>query len=115
MSNKKPHHQRLSSGVMDVPKAAVEPNTVPRRAVTAPTAFPQSHSHSSSQSDSAVETLFVHPSVKIVSFSSSRRQGSIGQSASTTADAEEEAGTLSWKSPVERTIAVGKPVARSVE
>jgi hypothetical protein len=50
-----------------------------------------------------VETLYIHHDVKIISFSSSAKE--MQHSSKST---REEAGTLPWSSPLERTIAVGK-------
>ncbi|KND90795.1 hypothetical protein TOPH_04445 [Tolypocladium ophioglossoides CBS 100239] len=85
---------------------------VPRRAMTAPTALQANH-HSLSATGTwsdgaAVETLYSHPDVKIISFaaagSGSRRASDAAVSA---ALADAELGTLSWSSRLERIIAVG--------
>jgi Inheritance of peroxisomes protein 1 len=68
------------------PRAAEQ--TTPRRSSVAPAPDPQ------------IETLFKHPSVRIVSFMTTsvptNRPG-----------LEEDVGTLSWTSPLERLMAVG--------
>ncbi|KAI9743241.1 MAG: hypothetical protein M1818_003087 [Claussenomyces sp. TS43310] len=57
--------------------------------------------------DSQVETLYAHPSARVVKFSAGSRLNAKGFSGDDAATAEEEAGCLSWTSKLERTIAVG--------
>ncbi|POR38231.1 Uncharacterized protein TPAR_01570 [Tolypocladium paradoxum] len=85
---------------------------VPRRAVTAPIALQANHHRPSgagtSSASAAVETLYSHPDVKIISFAaagSGSRRASDAAVPATLADAE--LGTLSWSSRLERIIAVG--------
>lgn len=79
----------------------------PRRVYTAPAYAikqQQQAAASSPASDVTVDTLYEHPSVKIVAFSA----GS-GTSIGPRADLRDtELGTLSWSSQLERTIAVGE-------
>jgi hypothetical protein len=81
-------------------------NAAPRRVYTAPPYAikqQQQATTSSPASDVTVDTLYEHPSVKIVAFSA----GS-GTSIGPRADLRDtELGTLSWSSQLERTIAVG--------
>ena len=60
-----------------------------------------------SRADPGVETLYIHPAAKIISFSTSA--GSIRPSTSNgrAATIEEKPGTLPWNTRVERTLAVG--------
>lgn len=69
-----------------------------RRAVTEPAV-------ATSAPSTAIETLFSHPDVRIVSFTtSSSARGMDG----VRGPHDEDDGRLSWYSPPERTIAVGK-------
>lgn len=86
---------------------------VPRRAVTVPTALQVNHHHNSAANTwgdtAAVETLYSHPDIKIISFAaagSGSRRASDAAVSETLADAE--VGTLSWFSRLERIIAVGR-------
>ncbi|KAH7122846.1 inheritance of peroxisomes protein 1-domain-containing protein [Dactylonectria macrodidyma] len=81
----------------------------PRRVATAPTSLPEPAAASSSSttmpplSEGIVETLYSHPNVKIIAFTTS------GRVPRTTGLSSGEApGTLSWSSQIERTIAVGQ-------
>ncbi|KAI1469217.1 inheritance of peroxisomes protein 1-domain-containing protein [Daldinia caldariorum] len=88
----------------------------PRRAITEPIARPSSPASSSapapapgsastaSQSDELVETLYSHPSVKIISFTSTQ-SNSFGSRPSSSH--EDRPGTLPASSRLERTLAVG--------
>ncbi|OBT90864.1 hypothetical protein VE02_00450 [Pseudogymnoascus sp. 03VT05] len=62
-------------------------------------------------SSESIESLYIHPSVRIVSFesfgSSSVFQRRSSLNTPNLADVEEEVGTLPWSSTFERTIAVG--------
>ncbi|KAI8627513.1 inheritance of peroxisomes protein 1-domain-containing protein [Xylariaceae sp. FL1651] len=100
-----------SSG-MDAPRFPIERPDIPRprRVVTAPvsSAAPLQRSKSSSatsRSDDLVETLYNHPCIKIVSFTSSRR--SLTTSLPASSDTDVPPGTLPPSSRLERTIAVG--------
>ncbi|KAK3313936.1 inheritance of peroxisomes protein 1-domain-containing protein [Apodospora peruviana] len=78
----------------------------PRRVFTAPIFSSSSApplASSSQSTDGAVETLYDHPSVKIVAFTAGPRQVSFS---SRTALKDVEPGSLSWSSELERTIAV---------
>ncbi|KAI2602695.1 inheritance of peroxisomes protein 1-domain-containing protein [Hypoxylon sp. NC1633] len=77
----------------------------PRRSVTAPVDSPAPQpAPTSSRSEDIVETLYSHPSVKIISFNSTQHN-SLG-SRSFSAD-DDRPGTLPASSRLERTIAVG--------
>ncbi|KAK3936882.1 inheritance of peroxisomes protein 1-domain-containing protein [Diplogelasinospora grovesii] len=79
----------------------------PRRNFTAPTysTAPQPAASSSQSADGVVDTLYDHPSAKIVAFTAGPRV-SFGPKYGITAP-EVEPGSLSWSSQLERTIAVG--------
>lgn len=87
--------------------AAKVPYPTVRRSHTVPTRFadPVRTAPSAVPGPDSVETLFVHPQAKIVSFTipkvPSRPSSSSGTAAS-------EAGALSWTSPTERTLATGE-------
>lgn len=91
----------LAPGGGDVPR--------PRRVVTAPVEAPSPATNSnapsatSSRSEELVETLYSHPSVKIISFTSTQR-ASFGPRSPSDVD---RPGTLPASSRLERTIAVG--------
>ncbi|KAI1207757.1 inheritance of peroxisomes protein 1-domain-containing protein [Annulohypoxylon truncatum] len=100
---------KLLSGRSDVSR--------PRRVVTAPVECPPpapnstlpsssstSTSTSSSRSEDLVETLYSHPSVKIIAFTSTQRASFGPRKSSTDVD---RPGTLPASSRLERTIAVG--------
>ncbi|KAK1753525.1 inheritance of peroxisomes protein 1-domain-containing protein [Echria macrotheca] len=79
----------------------------PRRVFTAPVQSSAAHNSSSSKAaDGSVDTLYDHPSVKIVSFTAGSRPTSFGPRTGIPAP-DIEPGTLSWSSQLERTIAVG--------
>ncbi|PNY30017.1 Uncharacterized protein TCAP_00071 [Tolypocladium capitatum] len=85
---------------------------VPQRAVTTPTALQANHHHpvttGTSTASAAVQTLYSHPDIKIISFTaagSGPRRASGAAVSATLADAD--LGTLSWSSQLERIIAVG--------
>lgn len=69
----------------------------PRRASTAPDGRPPPPS---SSTQGSVETLYSHPNAKIIAFTATARSVPRGS-------ADEDQGTLSWSSQLERTIAVG--------
>ncbi|KAH7129300.1 inheritance of peroxisomes protein 1-domain-containing protein [Dactylonectria estremocensis] len=81
----------------------------PRRVATAPTSLPEPAVASSSStpmpplSQGIVETLYSHPNVKIIAFTTSGRVPR-----TTGLPSGEAPGTLSWSSQIERTIAVGQ-------
>ncbi|KAK0611178.1 inheritance of peroxisomes protein 1-domain-containing protein [Immersiella caudata] len=78
----------------------------PRRVFTAPTqSNTQPHASSSRSADGSVDTLYDHPSVKIVAFTAGPRP-IIGPRPGL-APQDVEPGTLSWSTQFERTIAVG--------
>lgn len=54
-----------------------------------------------------IETLYNHPSARIISFTTVTRQAPSPSSSSKSPQVEEEPGTLLWVSRTERTIAVG--------
>lgn len=80
-----------------------------RRAFTAPTKLvdPSRTTSSAIPGAESVETLFVHPEAKVVSFTilkvSSRPSSSSGPTGS-------ETKAVPWTSPTERTLAAGKAV-----
>lgn len=79
----------------------------PRRVVTAPVTGPPSQpkpSSTSSRPEDIVETLYNHPSVKIISFTSTQHSSLVPRPSSTEGD---RPGTLPASSRLERTIAVG--------
>jgi len=78
----------------------------PRRVFTAPTSLPsnQSAASASAGSHGGIETLYNHPSVKIITFSTPTR---MSRSPTRGSDGGEEAATLRCSSQFERTIAVG--------
>jgi hypothetical protein len=78
----------------------------PRRVATTPISLHTRH-EASAQSGALVETLYYHPNMRIVSFTASARAFSISPSRRSEGVDKEEAGTLSWSSQLERTIAVG--------
>ncbi|KAF7563763.1 hypothetical protein G7046_g375 [Stylonectria norvegica] len=77
----------------------------PRRVATAP--IPLSSQFASPPSEGLVETLYNHPNAKIVSFNASGRAFSRSLGRNSALPDDDEAGTLSWSSQLERTIAVG--------
>ncbi|RYP15333.1 hypothetical protein DL765_005767 [Monosporascus sp. GIB2] len=80
----------------------------PRRIATAPTASLASASlpGPSSQPEDLVETLYNHPSVKIIAFTSTQR-ASLGPGPILPSENDVEPGSLPASSRLERTIAVG--------
>ncbi|KAI1080267.1 inheritance of peroxisomes protein 1-domain-containing protein [Whalleya microplaca] len=91
---------------MEAAKFASSPEaSQPRRVVTAPPPTTASISSTPSRSDDLVETLYNHPSVKIIAFTSSQRI-SFGPSQTSTHH-QDRPGTLPASSRLERTIAVG--------
>ncbi|KAH7322985.1 inheritance of peroxisomes protein 1-domain-containing protein [Stachybotrys elegans] len=92
---------------METGKVLKEGFLAPRRVVTAPVSLPSSRpdAHDSS---GMVETLYHHPNARIISFTSSARALSVSPNREGTGTADEdEAGSLSWSSQLERTIAIG--------
>ncbi|KXX74919.1 hypothetical protein MMYC01_207967 [Madurella mycetomatis] len=91
---------------MEFSKPPGSPLSAPRRVFTAPVrpASPQP-APSPQTTNGLVDTLYDHPSVKIVSFTAGSRSLSIGTR--TAAAPDIEPGSLSWSSQFERTIAVG--------
>jgi len=78
----------------------------PRRAFTAPIQTSlQQYTSSSKSAGGSVDTLYDHPSVKIVSFTAGPRP-TFGPRTGVAAP-EIEPGSLAWTSQLERTIAVG--------
>ncbi|KAI6082806.1 inheritance of peroxisomes protein 1-domain-containing protein [Hypoxylon rubiginosum] len=80
----------------------------PRRVVTAPVTAPPSQPKpsppsTSSRPEDLVETLYNHPSVKIISFTSTQHSPLVSRSSAE----RDQAGTLPASSRLERTIAVG--------
>ncbi|KAI1760904.1 inheritance of peroxisomes protein 1-domain-containing protein [Hypoxylon sp. FL1150] len=81
----------------------------PRRVVTAPVTAPSSHpkpclpSSTSSRPEELVETLYNHPSVKIISFTSTQHSPLLSRPSAE----GDKAGNLPASSRLERTIAVG--------
>ncbi|CAH0050087.1 unnamed protein product [Clonostachys solani] len=85
---------------MDSPDVRPPGFRAPRRVASAPVT-PRPHTAENPPADDPVETLYYHPNVKIVAFTSS------GKALLQNTDAaREEAGTLLARSPVERTLAV---------
>ncbi|KAM0550659.1 hypothetical protein ACHAPJ_008918 [Fusarium lateritium] len=89
---------------MDDPVDDSPPNRAPRRVATAPIPLrPSSTQGDTPDADSElVETLYSHPNAKIVSFTATGRafhRNGLPK--------DDEPGTLSWSSQLERTIAVG--------
>ena len=79
--------------------------SAPRRSATAPVGFPPPQASSATQG--GVETLYNHPNAKIIAFTATAR--AIPRSPPLDgSSAEEDQGTLSWSSQLERTIAVGR-------
>ncbi|TPX09588.1 uncharacterized protein E0L32_009189 [Thyridium curvatum] len=94
---------------MDRPRPVGAPPLGPRRVFTAPVAATAPEpAGSPSTADGVVETLYVHPSAKIVAFTAGPRNFSISPRAGVPADIEP--GSLPWSSQLERTIAVEIPV-----
>lgn len=90
---------------MDYSRPPASPLATPRRSFTAPT--PRTPQRSSSQDGSGgVETLYNHPSVKIVSFTAGPRSLPLTP-ANEASPVEIKPGSLQWSSQLERTIAVG--------
>lgn len=93
---------------MDEPTSTSRPHyRVPRRVATAPISLRESMRSSSPPSGGLVETLYNHPNAKIIAFTASGRAISRSPGDITLAK-DEEPGSLSWSSQLERTIAVGK-------
>ena len=81
----------------------------PRRVSTASTCSngQQQPAAAAEPGDGSVDTLYDHPSVKIVAFTAGPRTFSIGPR-SGVSPLDCQPGTLAWSSQLERTIAVGK-------
>ncbi|RYP05925.1 hypothetical protein DL764_003483 [Monosporascus ibericus] len=100
--------QSPSAGPHPLPSGAPRPLR-PRRVATAPTASlaPASLSSGpSSQPEDLVETLYNHPSVKIIAFTSTQR-ASLGPGPILPSENDVQPGSLPASSRLERTIAVG--------
>lgn len=79
----------------------------PRRVFTAPTyAGPSSEQTSSTASSSLVETLYSHPSIKVVAFNAGPRPV-FSHGKGIAPPVEVEPGSLPWSAQLERTIAAG--------
>ena len=89
------------------------PNPTVRRSHTVPTRFtePVRTIPSAVPGADNVETLFVHPQAKIVSFTVSKVPSRPSSSSGTVSS---ETGALPWTSPTERTLATGEPTYRNV-
>ncbi|TLS23138.1 uncharacterized protein PpBr36_06672 [Pyricularia pennisetigena] len=93
---------------MNIAKLPGTVNTAPRRIVTAPVHSQASRADAapSTPQPGGIETLYSHPSVKIIAFTAGPRTfDSPGRTVSS--PIEVEPGSLSWSSQLERTIAVG--------
>ncbi|RYP45106.1 hypothetical protein DL768_008498 [Monosporascus sp. mg162] len=99
--------QSSSAAPYPLPSGAPRPLR-PRRIATAPTASLASASLSgpSSQPEDLVETLYNHPSVKIIAFTSTQR-ASLGPGPILPSENDVQPGSLPASSRLERTIAVG--------
>lgn len=96
---------------MDNPRKSDSAFPTPRRVFTAPSyAGSSSEQTSSTPGGGLVETLYNHPSVKIVAFIAGPRPV-FNRGKGIASDAEIEPGSLPWSSQLERTIAAG---ARSI-
>jgi hypothetical protein len=91
-----------SEDMMNQPKSPERAFPPPRRVFSAPITS-QYGVKEVPDNSGLVETLYFHHDVKIISFSASAKE--VQHSSEST---REEAGTLPWSSPLERTIAVGK-------
>lgn len=81
--------------------------SAPRRVFTAPTyVAPPLEQTSSTTAGGLVETLYNHPSVKIVAFTAGPRPV-FSRGKGIAPPVEIEPGSLPWSSQLERTIAVG--------
>ena len=93
------------------PSSSGRPAPAPRRVFTAPIPSTAPHeSATSSQSQAGaglVETLYNHPSVKIIAFTAGPRPVFAPGKGAASSSIEVEPGSLSWTSQLERTIAVG--------
>lgn len=97
----------LIYSLMDRPRPVGAYPLGPRRVFTAPVAATAPEpAGSPSTADGVVETLYVHPSAKIVAFTAGPRNFSISPRGGVPADIEP--GSLPWSSQLERTIAVGE-------
>ncbi|TLD16186.1 uncharacterized protein PgNI_00487 [Pyricularia grisea] len=93
---------------MNIAKPPGTVNAAPRRIVTAPVHSQASRPDvaPSAPQPGGIETLYSHPSVKIIAFTAGPRVfDSLGRKVSS--PIEVEPGSLSWSSQLERTIAVG--------
>lgn len=84
----------------------------PRRVFTAPLPSTRPSSSSSSTSSTgpsgSVETLYNHPNAKIIAFTATARTVPRSPTKNGGSPTDEDQGTLSWSSQLERTIAVGR-------
>lgn len=93
---------------MEHPQEFTRGLPAPRRVVTAPINVP-ARRRDTRDSGSLVETLYYHPNAKIIAFTATGRAFSASPTRNFAGlNEEEEAGTLSWSSQLERTIAVGR-------
>lgn len=89
-----------------MPSNSAPATPAPRRAFTLPPQSSASAKSSPSQ-EHKVETLYAHASARVVQFTAGSPLYSKTYSSDDAATAEEEAGSLSWTSKLERTIAIG--------
>ncbi|OIW26382.1 hypothetical protein CONLIGDRAFT_683368 [Coniochaeta ligniaria NRRL 30616] len=93
---------------MDHPRRPDSAFSGPRRVFTAPTyAGPSSEQTSSTSGGGLVETLYNHPSVKVVAFNAGPRPV-FSRGKGIAPPVEVEPGSLPWSSQLERTIAAGQ-------
>lgn len=93
---------------MDRPRPSDSAFPGPRRVFTAPTyATPSSGQSSSAAAAGLVETLYNHPSVKVVAFNAGPRPA-FSHGKGVASPVEVEPGSLPWSSQLERTIAAGQ-------
>lgn len=90
-------------------------DTAPRRNFTAPidSQIQRPSTSAGEISHALVDTLYSHPSVKIISFTAGNRPPTLGPTPPNTPTSVEP-GSLPWSSHLERTIAVGMSVNWSV-
>lgn len=89
---------------MDYSRPPGQAALTPRRTFTEP---PRRLQDMSSNNGYDIDTLYSHPSVKIVSFTAGPRNVPASPGREAAPPAEPEPGTLPWSSQLERTIAVG--------
>lgn len=104
------HHQITMATTQSLPKTqegSLARNAI-RRSVTVPTKLQPTDTRQAVVEIGAaegIETLFVHPSAKVVSFTTS--SASIASPSRIPANSGEQ-GTLPWTTPAERTLAAGE-------